>query len=1042
MDGMAAVPAWAPPGRSHLLRSTAVVRSVSYLQSEISYDTSNATADDVLRVTVVPNTVSVSGQPLVRRTDLAQPGWTFDPDTGILRIRRDSGSSVTISSGAPDTVLPLVSSNAPVAGAEGVPVGLQITATFSEAMQASSIMSATFYLTDGTQNIVPATVSYSSATTSATLFPTSPLQPNAMYVATLRGGTAVPRVRDLAGNSLLADHTWTFTTSSTPTLPSLQVFDTTTDEGQSPGTTLRFTVSLSAASSQTVTVNYATSNGSAQAGTDFLATSGQLTFSPGAMSQPIDVAIVADMTFENDETLFVEITQPTGATIADGQAVGTIRNDDAAPPAVGLVAAYGFNETTGTAAADASGNNRTGTVSGAAWNPAGRFGGALNFDGVNDWVTVADAAALDLATGLTLSAWVQPTTNAGWRTVAMKEAPGGLAYVLYTSDGLRPNTAVNTGAGDLEVSAGAAPPLNTWTYLSATYDGATLRLFVNGTQVGTRAIGGAIRTTTGALRLGGNNVWGEHFQGRLDEVRLYSRALSAAEIQTDMNTPVAPAGPDTAAPSVTVTAPTPAAIVAGTVLVSVAASDNVGVTSVQFFLDDLPLGAPDTSEPFSSTWDTTTVGNGAHAVTAVARDAAGNETTAAPVSVTVRNDLTPPSVTLLTPPAGDVVGTLTVAASASDDIGVTSVQFLLDGAPLGPPDTAAPFEFVWNTLATTNGAHGLAAQARDASGKQTTTPVVAVTVANPTPPSDTTPPTVTITNPPASATVSGTINLTADASDNVGVTSVQFQVNGVDLGAPDTVAPYVVVWNTAASPTGSGYQVQATARDAAANTTTSIPVTVTIANAAPTGLVAAYGFNETTGTAAADASGNNRTGTVSGAAWNPAGRFGGALNFDGVNDRVNIPDAAVFDLTTGMTLSAWVRPTALTGWRTVIMKEAPGGLAYALYAHDNAPYPATTISFGGADQTTPGTAPLTTNTWTHLAVTYNGTTLRLFVNGSEVAARTVSGSIRTTNSALRIGGNAVWGEYFQGLLDNVRIYNRALTVSEIQTDMNTPVGGS
>jgi len=76
-----------------------------------------------------------------------------------------------------------------------------------------------------------------------------------------------------------------------------------------------------------------------------------------------------------------------------------------------LVAAYSFNEGAGTSVGDASGNGHTGTVTGA----AGQFGGALSFDGTDDWVTVADAAGLDLTTGMTLEAWVNPTALRGWR---------------------------------------------------------------------------------------------------------------------------------------------------------------------------------------------------------------------------------------------------------------------------------------------------------------------------------------------------------------------------------------------------------------------------------------------------------------------------------------------------------------------------------------------------------------------------------------------------------------------------------------------------
>jgi hypothetical protein len=74
-----------------------------------------------------------------------------------------------------------------------------------------------------------------------------------------------------------------------------------------------------------------------------------------------------------------------------------------------------------------------------------------------------------------------------------------------------------------------------------------------------------------------------------------------------------------------------------------------------------------------------------------------------------------------------------------------------------------------------------------------------------------------------------------------------------------------------------------------------------------------------------------------------------------------------------------------------------------------------------------------------LATTYDGTTLRFFVNGVQVASQAGVGAITPSTGALRIGGNGVWGEYFRGLIDDVRVYNRVLTATEIQTDMNTGI---
>ena len=256
---------------------------------------------------------------------------------------------------------------------------------------------------------------------------------------------------------------------------------------------------------------------------------------------------------------FVQVATPTGPSFNDtGLAASTqvqvpgagrrrgrqserlLERPDATTPAAssGLAAAYAFNEGLGTSVADASGNGNTGALGSASWITTGKFGNALSFNGAGARVTVPDSPSLDLTTAMTLEAWVFPTLGGGWRDVIYK-GPDDIYFLESSSDSGRPATG---GTFSPPIVGTAALPLNAWSHLAATLDAGTLRLFVNGVQVASRAVFVPIATSTGALTIGGDALYGQHFAGRIDEVRIYSTALSASQIQADMTTPIG-AGP-------------------------------------------------------------------------------------------------------------------------------------------------------------------------------------------------------------------------------------------------------------------------------------------------------------------------------------------------------------------------------------------------------------------------------------------------------------------------------------------------------------------
>ncbi len=230
------------------------------------------------------------------------------------------------------------------------------------------------------------------------------------------------------------------------------------------------------------------------------------------------------------------------------------------------------------------------------------------------------------------------------------------------------------------------------------------------------------------------------------------------------------------------------------------------------------------------------------------------------------------------------------------------------------------------------------------------------------------------------------------------------------------------------SPTiNTAYTLTCTGSGGSASQSVTVAVT-----AAASGPVAHWKFDEGSGATANDSSGNGNTGTLTnGPTW-VAGRIGGAISFDGVNDHVNVPDSNVLDVTSAFTLTAWVNPpSAYTDFRSVLIKN----YVYYIYAYISgycgAGNPMGGFTTGSSNVVCHAQA-LALNTWTSLAVSYDGSVLKFFRNGVEVASAPASGSLPPTTGSLQIAASQ-FGEYFRGLIDDVRVYNRALSSAEIQS---------
>ncbi len=267
---------------------------------------------------------------------------------------------------------------------------------------------------------------------------------------------------------------------------------------------------------------------------------------------------------------------------------------------------------------------------------------------------------------------------------------------------------------------------------------------------------------------------------------------------------------DTMPPTLSITSPTASSTVNGLVSIIASATDTSGISRVEFYVDSVLLST-DTTLPYNAVWDATNLAhNSSHSIMARAYDNVGN-ITIRNVSVTVV-DVTLPVVSITSPTASSTVsGVVQIDATATDNTGVSRVEFYVDSVLLST-DTTSPYVATWDTTSLLhNSPHSILVKAYDVADNQSSQSI-SVTV------SDVTAPSLSITAPLNNATVARNKNttITATSTDISGISKVEFYVNNV-LKCADTTASYSCVW-AVPSARNTNYTIKAKSYDLAGNT--------------------------------------------------------------------------------------------------------------------------------------------------------------------------------------------------------------------------------
>jgi Concanavalin A-like lectin/glucanases superfamily len=392
-----------------------------------------------------------------------------------------------------------------------------------------------------------------------------------------------------------------------------------------------------------------------------------------------------------------------------GSAIGAPSPPPPAPS--GAIASWALDETSGTTTKDSTGNGHTGTVTSPSW-VEGKYGKALSFNGTSSCVSVPNTTDLQLKGPFTLETWVKPSTLKQGAPIFFKESEGFYGYSLFFgafTEGHVEGFIAEPEYAWSEVESPEKLAANAWAHLALTFDGTNMRLYVNGKQVDSGPAKAALESK-GPLLIGCAKNFGEYFKGTIDNVRVYSRALTAAEIEADK--------------AAAVTTSTPAPLQSGIASTEITVDGKAVGSSTSCTGDNCNV-ATEWTLPSSSYL-------GKHTVLAKATDGFGNVTSKS-LEINVQSDTAKPTIetggALSKAPSGWVEqeGYGFTASAKDAGYGVTSLALKIDGTQVASSGASCPdggcqasIQKTINMAPYSGGAHPAEVIATDGAGNTTT----------------------------------------------------------------------------------------------------------------------------------------------------------------------------------------------------------------------------------------------------------------------------------------------------------------------------------